>query len=304
MLDLVIIGAGMAGMTAAIYAARKRMDYAILSHDLGGQLWVSGEVVDYPGIVKTDGIQFARTMQEQLEFNKVSVKEGEEVVKIERITNGNFRVSTKNNIFETKTIIIATGSSPRELKIPGEQQLKNKGVHYCAICDGPLYDGKDVVVVGGGDSALEAVDFLDKIAKRIYLINVNEKLSAHEYLQERIANNHKVVILNKAVAKEIIGGKDGFVKSIIYEQEGKRKELAVQGIFVEIGRIPATGFAKGVVDIDEHEHIKVNIQTETSVPGIFAAGDCTSIHEYQYIIAAGQGCIALIKAARYLAGKK
>lgn len=301
MLDTVIIGAGIAGLTSAIYASRKNMKFEIIASKFGGQFMESGEVLNYPGIVKTTGSEFASKMEEQMEFNDVKVKE-ETCEKIEK-KEENFKVITDKNEYETKTVIIATGARPRKLGVPGEKEYKNKGVAYCSICDGPLFKGKKVAVIGAGNSALEGVDFLLEIAEKIYVINIGDKLTAHEYLQERIKGKDKVEIINNAETKEIVGDSK-FVTGIKYKQGNEEKELEVQGVFVEIGRVPNTDFAKDFVDIDEHGHIKIDCTTRTSEKGVFAAGDCASGHEYQYVIAAGQGCMALIKSAKYLASKK
>jgi len=301
MLDTVIIGAGIAGLTAALYASRKRMDFAIISSTFGGQFMESGEVLNYPGIEKTTGGEFASRMENQMKFNNVKVKT--ETAKKIKKDGKNFKVVTDKGEYKTRTVIVASGARPRKLNVPGEKKYKNKGVTYCSICDGPLFKGMEVAVVGGGNSALESVDFLLKIAKKITLINIGEKLIAHEYLQERISSQPNVEIINNANTKEIIGnGKE--VTGIKYEQNGEEKELKLQGVFVEIGRIPNTDFAEGFLEIDEHKHIIIDCQGRTTMKGIFAAGDCASGHEYQYVIAAGQGCIALLKAARYLASKK
>jgi len=300
--ETIIVGGGIAGCTAAIYAARKRMDYLFLTEFLGGQFMESGEVLNYPGIKRIKGMDFAQSLQNQLEFNGVKVKEGAIVNKIQRQKHV-FLIKSNKGTFLTKTIIIATGSHPRALNVPGEKKFRKMGVTYCAICDGPLFKDKEVAVIGGGNSALEAVDFLSKVAKNIYVLNVNPDFSgAHKYLLEKAMKNKKVNIIYNAITKKVLG--DKFVSGLEYEQKGKKRILPVQGIFVEIGRIPATEFVKGTLKLDEHQHIVIDAHTNTSVPGIFAVGDCSSVHEYQYIIAAGQGCIALLKAAKYLARMK
>jgi thioredoxin-disulfide reductase len=302
MYETIIIGAGISGMTVAIYAARKRMNFLFITDKLGGQFMESSEVLNYPGIIKTTGAEFEKIMQQQLKFNNVKMKTRITAKKIEKIGN-NFNVITNKGNYKTKTVIIATGSRARELNVQGEQKYKNKGIAYCAMCDAPLFSGKEVAVIGGGDSALVTVDFLKNVAKKIYLINLTEKFTAHEYLQERIKKNKKVAVIHNAKTTEILG--DGkFVTGLKYKQKGKIKELKVQGVFVTIGRVPNTEFVKGFLKLDEHQHIKIDCATKTSVEGIFAAGDCASGHEYQYVIAAGQGCMALLKAARYLAGKE
>src|SRR3989344_8881105 len=150
MYDTIIIGAGIAGMTAAVYAARKRMKFEIISSNIGGQFNVSGEVLNYPGIIKTTGAEFSTTMMEQMKFNNVDVKI-EEVHGVEKVNNGNFKVITERNEYETRSIIIATGARARELNVPGEKEFANKGLTYCSICDGPLFKGMDVAIIGGGN---------------------------------------------------------------------------------------------------------------------------------------------------------
>ena len=300
MYDTIIVGAGIAGLTAAIYASRKRMKFEIISSDFGGQFMVSGEVLNYPGIVNTTGAEFFSIMKEQMKFNNINVKI-ETVKKIERI-KPNFKVITEKGSYETKTVILATGARARKLGVPGEDKFANKGLTYCSICDGPLFKGKDVAVVGGGNAALEAVDFLKDIVSKINILTVKDKFTGHEYLIEKVQNNPKVNVIFNAKTTEILG--DRFVKGIKYEQDGKQKQLNVQGAIIEIGRVPNTEIVKNLVELDDHGHIQIDCQGHTKVPGIFAAGDCASGHEYQYVIAAGQGCMALIKAARYLAGKK
>ncbi len=296
--DTIIIGAGMGGMTAAIYASRKKMKYKIISKDVGGQFLTSGEVLNYPGIKETTGVDFAMTMQDQLKFNNINV-ELETLQQIEKVKD-NFIVKTDKNEYTTRTVVLAIGAKPRQLNVSGEKEFAKKGVTYCAICDGPLYKDKDVAIIGGGSSALESVDFLDSIASKIYLIVRDGKLKAHEYLIESVENNPKVEIIYKADMTEIYG--DKFVEGLKYKQKGQEKEIKVRGIFIEIGRIPNTDMVKDMLTLDEYKGIIVDCFMNTSVPGIFAAGDCTANNEHQYVIAAGQGCMALIKAARYLAG--
>jgi NADH-dependent peroxiredoxin subunit F len=299
MYDTIIIGGGIAGLTAAIYASRKRMKFEIIASEFGGQFMVSGEVLNYPGIIKTTGAEFSSTMEKQLEFNKVKLKR-ENVKSIKKIKD-NFKIITDKNTYETKTIILATGARPRKLNVPGESEFANKGVTYCSICDGPLFAGKEVAVIGGGDAALEAVDFLKDIVTKMHMFVIGDSFSGHEYLIERVKQNPKVNVIFNAKTTEILG--DKFVNGIKYEKDGKEEKLDVQGIIVEIGRIPNTEFVKNMVELDDHDHIIIDCQTKTNTEGIFAAGDCASGHEYQYVIAAGQGCMALIKAARYLAEK-
>lgn len=302
MYDTIIIGAGIAGLTAAIYASRKKMSFEILASEFGGQFMVSGEVLNYPGITKTTGTELSAKMEEQMKFNNVNVKT--ETVKEVRQEGSNFKVMTDKGEYNTRSVIIATGARARKIGVPGEEEFANRGVTYCSICDGPLFANKEVAVIGGGDAALEAVDFLKDIVSKIYMLVIEDKFRGHEYLIERVQNNPKVEVLFNAETTEILG--DNFVTGLKYKQgeEENEKQLGVQGVIIEIGRVPNTEMFKDLVKLDDHNHILIDCQTNTSVPGIFAAGDCASGHEYQYVIAAGQGCMALIKAARYLAKKK
>lgn len=300
MYDTIIIGAGISGLTAAIYAARKRMNFEILAAEFGGQFLESGEVLNYPGIIKTTGVEFSGIMKEQMKFNKVNIIE-EKVVEV-RKKDKFFVVKTDKKEYETKSVIISTGARPRKIGVLGEEKLSKKGVTYCSICDGPVFSGMDVVIVGGGDSALEAVDFMKDIASKIYMFVRGDSFKGHEYLQERVKANPKVEVMFNTSAKEILG--DKFVTGVKYEQDGEEKQIEVRGVIIEIGRLPNTEIFKELVELDKHGHINIDCQGLTNVPGVFAAGDCASGHEYQYVIAAGQGCMALIKAARYLAKLK
>jgi thioredoxin reductase len=218
--DTIIIGAGIAGSTAAIYAARERMKFLLITREFGGQFMESGDILNYPGIIHTNGAEFAMQMEKQLEFNGVTVREGEEVKEIKRDGAG-FQVVSDKAQHETRTVIIATGARPRKLRVPGEDKYAKKGVHYCAICDGPLFAGKDVAIIGGGNSALGAVDFMKNIAKKIYLVNIDEKFNAQKYLVDRIKVVKNVEIITSAKTTEIFG--DDIVQGLRYEKNGKTK---------------------------------------------------------------------------------
>jgi len=298
MYDTIIIGAGIAGQTAALYASRKNMKFEILSTNVGGQFLESGEVLNYPGITQTTGAEFSSKMEEQMKFNKVKIIKAN-VTKIEKMGT-NFKVIGAKKTYETRSVIITTGARPRKLGVEGEDRLSNKGLTYCAICDGPLFGGMDVAIVGGGDSALEAVDFMKNVAKKIYLV-VRGKLTAHEYLQDNIKKIKNLEII-EGDSKEVLG--DKFVSGFKVGTKDGDRDLKVSGVIVEIGRIPNTDAFTDFVKVDEHKHIEIDCTTKASIPGIFAAGDCASGHEYQYVIAAGQGCMAVLKASRYLARKQ
>jgi len=298
--ETIIIGAGISGLTAALYAQRKRMDFLLIADKFGGQLNTSGDIDNYPGIIKTNGIEFEKTLKEQMEFNKIELKE-EKVTKIEHIKDENFKVITNKGEYETKSIVIASGARARKLNVKGEEDYSNKGVTYCAICDGPIFSGKNVIIIGGGNAGMEAADFMLNIANKIYILDMADKPVAHEYLVERIQNHEKVEYINNVTIKEIYG--DKFVQGLKYKRDGQEHDLKIGGIIIEIGRVPNTEELKDFVDLDEHGHILIDCSGLTTQKGVFASGDCASGHEYQYCIAAGQGCMALLKAARYLARK-
>jgi len=223
----------------------------------------------------------------------VKIRE-ETVEKVEKKDDGHFLVKTNKAEYEAQTVILCSGARARRLNIPGEDKFEKKGVTYCAICDGPLFPDKDVAIIGGGDAALEAAEFMLRIAKKIYLISIGE-IGGYEYLRERVLNQPKIEVLTHTKTLEISG--DKFVTGITVSKDGEEKKLDVQAVFVEIGRIPNTEMVKGLVKMDKHEHIVVDKFMMTSVPGIYAAGDCIDLHSYQFVTSAGQAVTALLMAA-------
>lgn len=301
MYELIIIGGGIAAQTAAIYAARKKINFLMITKNLGEQFLRSAEIVNYPGIIRATGAEMREILKKQLESNGIFPKEGEEVKSIKKEKDG-FLVITDRNNYKAKSIILAVGARPKKLNVPGEEKFIAKGITYCVTCDGPLFSGMEVAVIGSGNSAMEAADFMSKISPKVYLLVKEDKLRGHEYLQEKVKNNKKVTIYYNTKVKEIFGEK--FVSGLKYEQKGREKKLNVKGIIIEIGREPNTEFLKGFLELEDDGHIVIDCKTRTSVDGIFAAGDCASGHEYQYIIAAGQGCMAALKVAKFLAERK
>ena len=293
--DLIIIGAGPAGITACVYAARKKMDFAVIATNIGGQVSLSSEIENYTGFQYIAGEELTARFQEHLERYKFELKM-EEAQKVER--EGNlFRVRTDIATYLSKTVIIATGRKPRELKVPGEAELKNRGVTYCATCDGPLFENMNVAVVGGGNSGLEAVLQLIKIAKSIHLIEVAPQLKADPVLVEKARASDTVKILTNTQVLEIVG--DKVVTGMRVRRDEEEVLLPVQGIFVEIGSVPNSDMV-GFVEKNSWGEIIVDCKCETNVPGLFAAGDVTSVPEKQIVVAAGEGCKAALSAFRYL----
>ena len=300
MYDLTIIGAGPAGITAAVYAARKKLNTLVITKNIGGWAATSSEVGNYPSYQFISGPELAKKFEEHLKSFELDLREREEAISIEKINNI-FKVKTKKEEYESKTVIIANGRIPRELNIPGEKEFKNKGITYCATCDAPLFAGKDVAVIGGGNSALDAVIQLMKIAKKIYLINLTDKFICEEVRLEKARNSEKVEILENTETKEIIG--DKFVSQMKVLKEGKEKILDVQGVFIEIGSVPTIIDVKtqdGNLKLNKGNEITVDQYCKTNIPGLFAAGDVTDVPYKQIIIAAGQGSIATLSAFDYL----
>ncbi|MEM1574496.1 MAG: FAD-dependent oxidoreductase [Nitrososphaerota archaeon] len=293
--DLIIIGGGPAGITAAIYAARNKINFMLVTVNIGGQVVLSSQIENYTGFQYITGEELKKKFQEHLDKYKFDLKM-EEVKKIER-ENNLFKVITDSGTYLSKTVIIATGRRPKELKIPGEAKFKNRGVTYCAICDAPLFEDLDVAVIGGGNSGLEAVLQLIKIAKSINLIEINPELKAEKILIEKALASNKVKIWTSTKIKEIIGDKT--VKYIKIERNGKEILLPVQGVFIEIGSVPNSEIVD-FVDKNIFGEIIVNCKCETNIPGLFAAGDVTNVPEKQIIIAAGEGCKAALSAIKYL----
>jgi alkyl hydroperoxide reductase subunit F len=300
MYDLIVIGAGPAGITASVYAARKKMNLLVISKDVGGQAAWSGDIENYTGYQFITGPELAAKFEEHMRKYDIALRENEAVTAVEKINNM-ITVKTYKAKFETKTVIIASGKRTKELNVPGEKEFKNKGLTYCATCDAPLFSEKTVAVIGGGNSALDAALQLMKIAKHIYVINITPELGGDAIMRQKVEESKIVTVLNNSQVTNILG--DKMVSGINIRREGKQEKFCVQGVFVEIGLLPNSEFAKGV-ELNELKEIKINSRNETNMPGIFAAGDVTDVPEKQIIIAAGEGSKAALSAFRYLAQQR
>ncbi|MDP8259017.1 MAG: FAD-dependent oxidoreductase [Candidatus Aadella gelida] len=295
--ELIIIGAGPAGITAGVYAARKKMDCLVISVDIGGQTAWSGDVENYTGYQFISGPELAAKFEEHIKRYGIDVNEGEEVQEVTS-SEGIHKIKTTSGEYKAKTLIIASGKRSRELGVPGEEKFKNKGLTYCATCDGPFFENKDVVIVGGGNSALDAALQMEKIASFITIVNVTPELGGDLIMQEKVVGSKKVKVLNGSEVMEVIG--DKFVDKIKVKTPSGEIEVPCKGVFVEIGLMPNSAFTKDIKKNDMDEII-VNCQTETNIPGIFAAGDVTNVAEKQIIIAAGEGAKASLRAFKHLA---
>jgi len=299
MYELIIIGAGPAGMTAAVYAARKKLNALLISSDIGGQvLWTAG-VENYMGYQLIEGSELMSKFEEQVKLFPIDIKTGERVNSLSQ-TNKGFKVQTvKGESYQARAVIIATGKRPRQLNVPGEEKLKGKGVTYCATCDGPLFAGENVAIIGGGNSALETAENMVKIAKHIHLVSLTP-FTGDQILIDKLTGASNITVLLEHEVLEIKG--ENRVKRIkIRDLKNKQeRELDVSGVFIEIGLIPNSTPVKEIVQLNRLGEIEVSCANETSVPGLFAAGDVTNVPEKQIVVAAGEGAKAALQAHRYL----
>jgi alkyl hydroperoxide reductase subunit F len=299
MYELIIIGAGPAGMTAAVYAARKKLHALLISGDIGGQvLWTAG-VENYMGYQFIEGTELMQKFEEQVKQFPIDIRTGERVSSLSQ-TSGGFEVITdKGERYQAQAAIIATGKRPRQLNVPGEDKLKGRGVTYCAIWDGPLFSGENVAVIGGGNSALEAAEDMVKIADHAYLVSLTP-LTGDQILIDKVKSAGNLTMFLEHEVLEVEG--EGRVEGIRIRDLKSKQERAsnVSGVFIEIGLIPNSEPFEGIVRLNRLGEIEVNSANETSVLGLFAAGDVTTVPEKQIVVAAGEGAKAALKAHRYL----
>lgn len=301
--DVIIVGAGPAGLTAAIYTSRRAMKTLVISKDVGGQIALTDDVENYPGFESIGGLDLAQKFQAQAAKTGVEYL-FEEVCSIDK-ENGGFIVNTGGKKkLKTKTVILAFGLTPRNLEVPGEKELTGKGVTYCATCDGPLYKGKNVVVVGGGNSALDAAEYMSKIANQVYLLVRGDKFRGEKVLAQQVHDAKNIEVMFNTQVTEV-KGKDR-VEGITYQStDGKSGELSVDGVFIEIGHLASTKWLSNLdLELTDRHEIKITEDCETSIPGLFAAGDITQITYKQAVISAGEGCKAALQAYRFLQGDK
>lgn len=301
MYDLIIIGGSAAATSAGIYAARRGLNFKIITKDFGGEVATSGEIGNWPGISQTDGISLANQFKEHLKFYNVVPEEGVTVESVNKRDDGFFDIKIKDGAgdYSAKTVIITTGVHPRELNVPGEKEFRNKGVSYCTVCDGPLFKDKIVAIIGGGNSALESGLMMSDIAKSVFVINKNPVFTGDNILTDKLKDRKNVNIIYEAATKEIVG--EGFVKGLKYlDKSGNMQELQAAGIFVHIGMVPNSQIAPAEVKKNKFGEIIVNKNCETNMPGLYAAGDVTDVPFKQIVIAAGQGSIAALSSVQYI----
>ncbi len=295
--DLIIIGGGPAGTSAAVYAARKQLKTMLIAEEFGGQSVVSEKIYNWIGTPEISGSDLAKSLKSHVDYyvgEFLQTSAGERVEKLEK--SGNFfKVMTSSgNSYDTRAVLIASGSGRRKLdsKIPGADALEHKGLTYCASCDGPIFSGQDVAVLGGGNAALETAAQLLAYCSSVTIIQRSAEFRADEITVEKVLANPKAKAVMNAEITEIIG--DKFVSGLKYKVDGVETELPVKGIFVEIGQIPNTGFAEGLVEMNQYKQVKTDPRTQmTNVPGIWAAGDCADVLYHQNNIDAGDAVRAL-----------
>ena len=302
--DLIIIGAGPAGLTAGLYAARARLKTLMLEKlSPGGQVLMTDWVENYPGFPDgISGFEIMDKMRRQAEKFGLEIK-SQEVSRLDVVPEKQIMATNDGNL-ESKGLILACGATPQRLGIEGESLLTGKGVSYCATCDGPFYRGQEVAVIGGGDTAVEEALFLTKFASRIYLVHRRDKLRATKLLQERVWSEEKIEIIWDSIPERIVGeaGVEGIdLKNV---KTGEKSSLSVQGVFVFIGYRPNNDLVKGLLELDELGFVITSNHMETSMPGVFAAGDIRSKLLRQIATAVGDGATAAFAAERYLESLK
>lgn len=298
MFDSIVVGGGPAGMSAAIYLVRKKMKTLLISPDFGGQASKSSEIENYLGFESITGPELMQKFSAHTKKIGVESKIGEEVKNIKKI-DGGFAVITDSETYGTKSVILTCGKTPRALNVVGEEEYIGKGIGYCAVCDGPLFSGKVVSIIGGGNSALDAALETQKYASKVYILNKDADFQGDEIRKDKVKESEKIEILTQVETTGFFG--EQFLKGIKYkDKSGKEVEILTDGAFIEIGWAPATESVKNLVALNPLKEIIIDVENRTNVPGIFAAGDVTNIKEKQIIVAAGEGAKAALNAWQYI----
>jgi len=300
--DIIIIGSGPAGYTAAIYAARANLSVLMLQgYQVGGQLMLTSDVENYPGF--EEGILGPPMMEK---FEAQARRFGTEVIPEDVISidfnKRPFKVTTDSGEYQARAIIISTGASAKWLGLPSEQRLQGRGVSACATCDGFFFKKKDVAVIGGGDTAMEEATFLTRYANHVTVIHRREKLRASKIMQDRAFKNPKISFIWDTEITEVLGENEVTGLRLHNVKTGEESTLPVQGFFLAIGHKPNTDLFKGILDMDKVGYVVPVEHTMTNIPGVFAAGDVTDHRYRQAVTAAGDGCRAAIDAERWLEG--
>jgi alkyl hydroperoxide reductase subunit F len=296
--DIIIIGAGPAGLSAGVYAARKMLDTLVVSSNIGGQATWSWEVENYLGYQLITGVELVERFRDHLENFKVELREGRVASTLVKRDDTFVLNTDKDGEVVGRAVIVASGKVPRKLDVPGEDEYRGRGVAYCATCDGPLFRGKRVAVIGGGNSALDAALQLAQIAERVYIVTNESCLEGDEIRREGVLASQAVEVLVSSEVNAILG--ETFVNRLDVVQDGDERSLEVGGVFIEIGSIPSVGFLPAEIELNELGEIVIDSNNRTNLPGVFAAGDVTNVLEKQIIIAAGEGAKAALSAYSWL----
>jgi len=301
---VIIIGSGPAGLTAALYTGRAQLNPLVIAGpQIGGQIALTSEVENYPGFFNAEhtptGPELVEVMQKQAEHFGTRL-EYDEVVEVDFTKGAPFYVKTYGNEYQADSVVLTAGASPRRLGVPGEEEFIGRGVSYCGTCDGFFFRGKEIVVVGGGDSAMEEALFLTKFATKVRVIHRRNELRAGVALQQRAFANEKISFIWNTVVDEIVG--NGTVQKVRLSntQTGEKSELATDGVFIFIGHYPNSKFLEGQVEMDEHGYVITDKMMRTSVPGVFAAGEIQDPIYRQIATSVGQGTAAAIQLERWL----
>jgi thioredoxin reductase (NADPH) len=299
MYDAIIVGGASAGLTAGLYTSRQGMKTLLLTKDIGGQAILTDSIENYPGFEHIGGSDLMNKFEEQARSFGAEIVY-EEVTALTEVEPNCFTVKTTSNEYQGCSLILAFGKTPRDLNVPGEQKLKGKGVSYCAVCDGPLFKGKKVAVVGAGDPTLDAAVLLKALASKVYIVHRTDKPIGSAETIQMLQNDAKISFIPNSVVREVNG--NGKLTSVTLEDSQKKAEsdLEVDGVFVEMGYIAKTDLVKDIVQLNGNREIVVDKECATSHPGIFAAGDVTDTPYKQAVVSAGQGCIAALSAYNFL----
>ncbi len=299
--DVVIIGSGPGGLSAALYASRGKLKTLVLEKNftVGGNIALTSLIEDYPGIKEATGEEFAKLLKEHAESFGAVIATGEEVISVD-FNSFPRLIKTRNAEYTAKAVIIATGADPRRLNVPGEEEFIGKGVSYCAVCDAPFFKDKNVIVVGGGNSALDEGLYLTKFARRVYIVHRRDQLRADKILQERAFANPKIEFIFNTVVKKIEG--DSVVRRVLLfnNKTNEEKYFDIDAVFIYIGLVPNSSLFN--VEKDERGYIITNERMETSVRGVYAVGDVRKSPLKQAITAAGEGAIAGYFAEKFVEG--
>ncbi len=298
MYDIIIIGGGPAGLSASVYAARKQLKTLLISGDIGGQINTTLGIENYLGYQFIEGPELIDKFNTQVGKYPIEQKIGVKVSRLSKVKGGFRATDEAGESYQSRVVVFAAGKKPRKLNVPGETEFTGRGVSYCAICDGPVFTGQRVAVVGGGNSALEAVLDLVKIAEHVDMVSLTQ-LTGDQVLIDQLKDAKNLNVFIEYQTEKIVG--QGFVSAMVIKdtKSQEKKRLAVGGIFIEIGMVPNSEPIKDLVELNRWGEVPINCSCETTVPGLYAAGDVTDVPEKQIVVAAGEGAKAALQAHRY-----